>query len=95
MHRGFKSLGESFKSEPTFGRIREIVRSNDLEEEFNKIFPELKKVVGDVRVDKKTLKLKVENPAWRSELKFRETEIVEKINNHFKETRINNIRFTS
>jgi hypothetical protein len=41
------------------------------------------------------LKLKVENPAWRSELKFRETEIVEKINNHFKETRINNIRFTS
>ena len=42
---------------------------------------------------RKTLFLKVENPAWRNELKFKETEIVEKINKFYNEERINQIRF--
>ena len=37
--------------------------------------------------------LKVENPSWRSELKFKETEIIEKINQFYKEERITQIRF--
>ena len=89
------SLGELFKSNPAFSRLREIVKSNDIVEDFEKVFPDLKKVVTAVKVEKKILKLKVENPAWRSELKFRETEIVEKINKYYKEERVNHIRFTS
>lgn len=50
-------------------------------------------VVVPISCEKKILKLKVENPAWRNELKFMETEITEKINNHFKEQRINQVRF--
>jgi hypothetical protein len=44
-------------------------------------------------LDRKLLKLKVENPAWRSELRFKEKEIVEKINNYFHEERVKQIRF--
>ena len=95
MSNGFKSLGELFKNSPAFSRLREIVKSNDIIEDFDKVFPDLKKVVTAVKVEKKILKLKVENPAWRSELKFRETEIVEKINKYYKEERVNHIRFTS
>ena len=95
MSNGFKSLGELFKSNPAFSRLREIVKSNDIVEDFEKVFPDLKKVVTAVKVEKKILKLKVENPGWRSELKFRETEIVEKINKYYKEERVNHIRFTS
>ena len=46
-------------------------------------------------VDKMFLKLKVENAVWRSELKFREREIVEKINNFYKEERIKGIKFSN
>ena len=95
MSNGFKSLGELFKSSPAFSRLREIVKSNDIVEDFDKVFPDLKKVVTALKVEKKILKLKVENPAWRSELKFRETEIVEKINKYYKEERVHHIRFTS
>jgi hypothetical protein len=95
MHNDFKSIGEAFKNHPAFKGLRELVKSNDVAEDFEKIFPDLKKIARAVKVDKKVLKLKVDNPAWRSELKFRETEIVEKINNYYNENRVNHIRFTS
>ena len=95
MYRDFKSLAEYFKNEPAFNRLREIVRANDVAEEFHLIFPDLEKIISDIKVDKKTLKLRVENAAWRSELKFRESDIVEKINKHYNEERIIHIRFTS
>ena len=46
-----------------------------------------------MKVDKKTLFLKVENSVWRSELKFSESIIVEKINKFFNEERIKFIKF--
>ena len=70
-----------------------IIKESDVVSEFNKIFPDLEKVAAAVKVEKKILSLKVENPTWRSELKFREKLIVDKINNYFKENRINKIRF--
>ena len=47
------------------------------------------------KVDKMFLKLKVENAVWRSELKFKEREIVDKINNFYNEKRIKGIKFTN
>jgi hypothetical protein len=61
--------------------------------DFHNIFPDFKKVAQPKKVEQKTLLLKVENPAWRNELKFKETEIVEKINKFYNEKRINQIRF--
>ncbi len=93
MPNSFKSLSEAFNSEPAFDGLRKIIKESDVVSEFSKIFPDLEKVAAAVKVEKKILSLKVENPTWRSELKFREMLIVDKINNYFKEVRINRIRF--
>jgi hypothetical protein len=61
---------------------------------FNELFPDLKKVVRVSKVEKKTIFLKVENSVWRSELKFRESIIIEKINSFFGEERIKHVKFS-
>jgi len=93
MHSSFKSLKEVFKKERSLAGVREIVESADVIVQFYDVFPNLEKVAIPQSCEKKVLKLKIENPAWRNELKFMETDIIEKINNHFNEKRINQIRF--
>lgn len=93
MPDGFKSLGDVFKREKSFKQLREIVKQSDVVLDFHKIFPDFKKIAQPQKVERKTLLLKVENPGWRNELKFKETEIVEKINKFYNEERINQIRF--
>ncbi len=93
MPDGFRKLGDVFRKEPGFHQLREVVQSTDVLEKFLLIFPDLKKIAEPKSLDRKLLKLKVENPAWRSELRFKEKEIVEKINNYFHEERVKQIRF--
>jgi len=93
MHNGFASLKEIFDAEPGFENLRRVVKQSDVVNDFGKIFPELKKVASAVKVEKKALCLRVENAAWRSELKFREKEIIEKVNKFYKEKRIMLVRF--
>jgi hypothetical protein len=93
MHKGFMSLNEIFNTDPALARVRKIVKESDVSIEFNKIFPDLEKVAEAVRVEKTVLILRVENAAWRNELKFKENLIVNKINSYFKETRINRVKF--
>ena len=93
MRSGFKSLKEVFKRERSLSGIREIVDSSDVVVYFFEIFPNLEKVVIPQHCERKILKLKIENPAWRNELKFMESEMIEKINSYFKEQRINQIRY--
>jgi hypothetical protein len=93
MPDGFKSLGDVFRREHSFKKLRDIVKQSDVILDFHKIFPDFQNVAQPKKVERKTLLLKVENPAWRNELKFKETEIVEKINKFYNEERINQIRF--
>ena len=93
MHSSFKSLKDIFVKERALSGLRETVHSADVIVNFFEIFPNLEKVAAPQQCEKKVLKLKVENPAWRNELKFMETEMIEKINSFFKEKRINQIRF--
>ena len=93
MHSSFKSLKEVFKKERSLSGVREIVESADVIVHFYEIFPNLEKIAIPQQCEKKSLKIKVENPSWRNELKFMETEMIEKINSFFKEKRINQIRF--
>ena len=95
MHDGFKSLKEIFTKENGLYKVRNIVKSSDVVIDFYKVFPDLKKVAIPQKVDKMFLKLKVENAVWRSELKFKEREIVDKINNFYNEERIKGIKFTN
>lgn len=93
MPSGFKSLKEVFKKERALSGLREIVNASDVVVRFSEIFPNLEKVAVPISCDKKILKLKVENPAWRNELKFKETELIDKVNSFFNEQRIIQIRF--
>ena len=96
MHNGgFSSLKEIFEKEPQFSNLRRVVKQSDVVNDFETIFPELKKVAAAVKVEKKALCLRVENAAWRSELKFRERQIIEKVNNFYKEERIKFVRFVA
>lgn len=95
MPDGFKSLADIFNNNPELDGIRRIMGESDVVAEFCKVFPDLKKIARAVKVDKKTLFLKVENAAWRNELKFKEEMMIGKINKFFKDNRINKIRFIS
>ena len=95
MPDNFKSLGDVFRKEPAFKNLREVVKSSDVINDFYKIFPDYERVASPIKVDKKVLKLRVENSTWRSEMKFREKEIIERINIFYNEERIKQIRFSS
>lgn len=95
MHNNFRSLKEVFITDPNLKNVRKIVKASDVVNDFNKIFPKLSKIAVPLKVDKLFLKLKVENAVWRSELKFKEKEIVEKINKFYNEERIKGIKFTN
>jgi hypothetical protein len=93
MSNGFKSLKEIYRRERSLKAIRDLVDSSDVIVKFYEIFPNLEKVAIPLSCERKILKLKVENPAWRSELRFMEAEMIEKTNRFFNEQRINQIRF--
>ncbi len=95
MREGFHRLSDIFNSEPGLASIRKTLKQSDVVNDFEKIFPEFKKVAEAVKVEKKCVCLRVENAAWRSELKLREQQIINKINNYYKEERIKYIRFVS
>ena len=95
MPSGFKSIKEIYNTEPGLKKIRSVVDENDVVNDFEKIFPEFIKVVKAKKVVKKIITLHVENAAWRNELKFKEKEIIEKINSFYKEGRIKEIRFSA
>lgn len=94
MPDGFKSLKDVFNKDPELDNVRNIVKSNDIINDFSKIFPELKKIVSSAKTNKYTLTLKIENPIWRQELKNQEESLINRINKFYNEERITKIRFT-
>lgn len=95
MTKGFKSITDIIKSDDAFEEVRKISKDYNVVEEFNLIFPDLGKVAQPIKVEKKTLFLKVENSVWRSELNFKQKIIIEKINKYFNEQLIKSVRFVS
>lgn len=94
MPDGFKSLKDVFNKDPELSNIRNLVKSNDIINDFSIIFPELKKIVSSAKTNKNTLTLKIENPIWRQELKNQEESLINRINKFYDEVRITKIRFT-
>ncbi len=89
----FKSIAEIFEENPELAAVRNTIKQSDVVLEFYKIFPEMKKVVKPIKVDKKILFISVENSILRSEIRFGEGLLVSKVNKYFKEERIKGIRF--
>ena len=95
MFDGFISISEIISKEPGFEKLRKVIKQYDVITGFHKIFPDLKKVAVPVKIVKKVLYIKVQNAVWRSELKFNQETIIEKINTFYKEEIIKEIRLQS
>ena len=93
MREGFHKLSEIFNSEPGLANIRKILKQSDIVNDFENIFPDLAKIAMAVKAEKKCIFLRVQNAVWRTELKFREQQIINKINKFYKEERIKYVRF--
>ena len=89
----FKSISEVIEKEKDFTSLRESMKNYDVASEFEKIFPELTLIAEAIKVEKKTLFLKVENSVWKNELNFQKNLIAEKINKHFRTEVIKSIKF--
>lgn len=93
MPKGFHSLAEIVNDNPELSGLRNSLKQSEVISSFYEVFPNFKKVVTAVRVEKKTLFLSVESSAWKSELKFMDMLIINNINDYFKDERIKWIRF--
>lgn len=95
MNSDFKSLEEILNSSPELLHIKKLVDEHNVEKDFFVIFPELKSLIKSVKFTKSSLKLSIEIPSLRNELKFRESEIIEKINNFYKTDKVKRIQFSN
>jgi hypothetical protein len=95
MNSDFKSLEEVLNSSPELLHIKRLVDEHNVEKDFFVIFPELKPLIKSVKFTKNILKMSVEIPSLRNELKFRESEIIEKINNFYKSDKVKKIQFSN
>jgi len=95
MPNGFLSISEIINKEPGFEKLRKVINQHYVIIGFHKIFPDLKKIAMPVKIEKKVLYIKAQNAAWRSELKFNQETIIEKINSFYKEEIIKAIRLQS
>lgn len=93
MHDGFLSIAEIINKEPGFEKLRKTIKQHDVIIGFHKIFPDLKKIAFPLKIEKKILHLKVSNAAWRSELKFNQKTLIEKINAFYEEEIIRTVKF--
>lgn len=95
MNSDFKSIGEVFNNSPELMHIKKLIEEHNVEKDFFVVFPELKSLVKSVKFSKNTLKMYVEIPTLRSELKFREAEIIKKLNDFYKSEKVKKIQFSN
>ncbi len=76
------------------GRLKKLVDDGEVVEKFFDVFPHFTLIAEPIKVDKGALYIKIENAAWRSELKLQEEKIVEEINKYFGQKRISKIKVT-
>jgi len=91
MHEIPVSIAEILKTSPGLAKLRESLERGEVIARLYEIFPDFLDRVEAVKLEKKALHLSVENAALRNELKFREKEIIEKINNFFGAQRVKKI----
>jgi hypothetical protein len=93
MPEKYRSIPDVIKKDQAFSAVRKKALEYDVKEEFKTIFPELATIAKAVKVEKKGLFLHVENSVWRSELNFKKSLIIEKVNNHFNDEVVKYIKF--
>ncbi|MCF8266733.1 MAG: DUF721 domain-containing protein [Ignavibacteriales bacterium] len=89
-----RSLGEIISADENFSGVRKVAREYEVIAKFHEIIPELKSIAEPTKFVKSVLYLKVDNSIWRSELKFRQAVLINKINVFFKCDLVKSIKFT-
>lgn len=95
MRDKFKSLKEILDTDDEFSNFRKSVKENDVVVKFYNIFPKLKNTVNASNVNKGVLYLSVDNSVLRNELYVNKKLMIEKINNHFSQQLVVDIKFTN
>ncbi|MBD3409866.1 MAG: DUF721 domain-containing protein [Ignavibacteriales bacterium] len=90
-----RRAGELLKTSAEFRRLARAAEEQRAIEVFPDVFPFLAKDATPLSVSGGTLHLRVENPAWRSEIKFREREILEKLNAELDGADIRRLKFAA
>lgn len=93
MSSKIKTVGEIFKLDKAFEKVRQTALENDIVQNFSQIFPDLKMVVEAQKIVRGSLYLKVENSVWKSELNLRKHLIIERVNGSFGKDIIKRIKF--
>ncbi|PID57957.1 MAG: hypothetical protein CR986_08565 [Ignavibacteriae bacterium] len=94
MSDNFKSLSEIIGKEKEFSNFRTSVKENNVINDFYNIFPALEKNVKTSNIYKSILYLIVENSVLRNELNLKKKIMIEKINKHYNQKIITDIKFT-
>ena len=95
MPKEFKSLADVLQKEKAFSKFRHSVKENNVVTEFENIFPELSKTVEASNINKGILYLMIDNSVLRNELYLKKRLMIEKINNHFNQQIIVDVKFTN
>ena len=93
MSSKYKSINDIIKEDEAFEKIRVKAGEFDIVDQFKEVFPELSKIASAKKFEKGKLFLRVENSVWRSELNFKQTLLIEKINRHFGKNLVKAIKF--
>ena len=91
----FRSLTDILKKDKAFARFRKSVTEQDVLTEFSEIFPSLRKTVIAQNINKGILYLTVENSVLRNEIYLNKNKLLEKINLHFGEQLVADVKFTN
>lgn len=89
-----KSIFDVIKNDDSLSKFRDSIQQADVVAEFYDVFPDLRKIARPVKIEKNILYLSVVNSVWKSELKFKQKIIIDKINKHFEREILKNVRFT-
>lgn len=88
-----KTFNDVFQEDDTLKNFRDYLKQGNILNAFPEIFPDLKEIAEVVKVEKQILFLKVEHSVFRSELKFRQKLIIDRINGHFGEVVVKSVKF--
>jgi hypothetical protein len=91
----FKSLSDVISKDAAFSKFRHSVKENNVVVEFENIFPKLSKTVTASNVNKGILYLIVDNSVLKNEIYINKNLMIEKINNHFSQQLIVDVKFTN
>lgn len=93
MFSDIRNINEILSEEGEFKKLKKAIDSYEVIEKFFEIFPDLTKVTNPVKIEKNILHLRVENSVWRSELNFRKSLLIKKINLFFGKDIVKGIKF--